>query len=951
MPSKRPGKSFLDSDSEDEAPKKKSFLDDDDEEEEEVKPKKKVSFLDDDDEEEEEEEEKPKKKKKSFLDDDDEEEEEEEKPKKKVSFLDDDDEEEDEEEGGDKHGYAAAGKSKKSSKSFLDSDDEEGDEDGEGNDIPESFLSDDSEEEGDEDEDDEDEDEDEDDDYEGGGKSWFKSGGGDDDDEDSEESRRVKSQAEKCYDELDHVYEQISQHSFEVNCQSVYNDFEALQKVFLKYDGVAGVMYPPKLYLFALIEVGNFISDTEADPESKRIAGSGLFGKLKNKYSKATSPYEAQLKQYREDIESGKEEGKPLYDPETCSTIPEGKDESEEKEGEDSEKPLTQEDIGKEMSEMSKEVGKKEFNTLQAASRLAILADKAIAPQLKLYANVMRLRLLNSHFRSMVPAPSFMPVAFWKQHVSTLDNIFELCEANSNLNVIESGEDSFEVIIQEALDTALPKEELEKREAARKKEEEENGPRKYVVAYNLYLVLETLDEELVKSLRKLDFHKFEYLSRVKDELDFVETYKSALKFYQRLNDATSESKVAAQLIQHVYFRIEEPGDKGELTKQVAGWTRIVLKQGDERMKMRSVLAQIYQHAINDRFFEARDLLLKTHLQDVISQTDISTQILFNRTMAQLGLSAFRGGMLQEARACLFDIYSSQNQREMIGQSLSRNHENTSEEEQRLVPHHMRINSDLIEVAVLVSMMLEEIPAFVANPRRKEPLQARPFWRYYHLPQNTDVNGPPQSTREHIIAAARCLQVGDWRGCFAMIEDLGVWKLMHERTSRMLQDKLKQLIKEESLRTTLFAHSAYFQSIKISDLVEMYELSEEKVRSIICRMILTNELHASIDQPTGTLVPVHQEPTKLQILSQQLVEKTNAFVESSERVLDSRTNCYGFNKTDKNAQGEQVATGGIWSRQPQQKKQQQAPQQQQGRRMQQMGKNRQGQMQRSGNRRH
>jgi len=566
---------------------------------------------------------------------------------------------------------------------------------------------------------------------------------------------------------------------------------------------------------------------------------------------------------------------------------------------------------------MSKEIGRKDFGIVEAAARLNILADKAIVPQLKLYANVLRLKLLNNHFRSVVPPPPFMPVAFWKQHVTTLEQIFRLCEENANINVVESGEDSFEVIIQEALDTALSKEELEKRKAEQNQKDDDNTPKNYVVSYNLYLVLDCLDEELVKSLRKLDSHKFEYISRVKDELDFVELYKSALKFYQRQNDMVTLAKVAAQLIQHVYFRVETPTDNGELIKGVAEWTKIVLRHGDERMKMRSVLAQIYQLALNDHFFEARDLLLKTHLQEVIFHTDISTQILFNRTMAQLGLAAFRSGMLQEARMCLFDLYNSQNQREMIGQSLSRMREITPEEEERLVPHHMRINPDLIEVAVLVSMMLEEIPASVADPRRKEPASARPFWRYYHNPQTVDVNGPPQSTREHIIAAARCLQVGDWRGCYQMIEGLGVWKLMHEQASMMLREKLKQLIKQESLRTTLFAHSAYFQSIKISDLVEVYEMPEEQVRSIICRMIITDELHASIDQPTGTLVPMHQEPTKLQVLSQQLLGKATAFMESSQRILDGRTNCYG--KTDKNTPGEQITTGGIWSRQPQQKK--------------------------------
>jgi len=310
-------------------------------------------------------------------------------------------------------------------------------------------------------------------------------------------------------------------------------------------------------------------------------------------------------------------------------------------------------------------------------------------------------------------------------------------------------------------------------------------------------------------------------------------------------------------------------------------------------------------------------------------------------------------MMQEARNYLFDIYNSQSSREVLGQSLSSLKKHTPEDEMRLVPHHMRINSDMIEVAVLVSTMLEEIPEFVANPKRKEPAFARPFWKYYRSSQVNDVSGPPQNTRDRIVAAARCLQTGDWRGCFKFIEELSVWKLIHEHTSVALREKLKLLVKEQALSTTLFAHSAYFQSIRICDLVEYYEMPEAQVHSIISRMILKNELQASIDQPSGTLIPIHQELSKLQSVSLQLAEKTVAFVDSSERILDNRTNCYGFPKSDKNSQSEQVASGGIWSRPQQQKKQQQLPQQQQQQRrmQQQSGKGRSLQMQRSGGRDH
>lgn len=887
MPSKHSKKSFIDSDSE----------------EEEAKPKKKVAFLDSD------------------------EEEEEVKPKKKAAFLDSDEEEEEEEEEvrpKNVHGYeVASAKKKKSSSSFLGSDDDEEEEEEEESDaeVPGTFLSDDDEDEDSDDyDDDEDEDEDEDEDSDSGRNGWFKSGGGDDDDDDDsdDEKRRVKTQAEKCYDELDKVYEQINQHAFEIDLPSIVIDFDALQKVFNKYEHVAGVKYPPKMYLFALIEVENFVSDTEGDPESKRIANSPAFNKLKQRLAKACAPYADALKDYRAKLESGDEEGKPLFEAEEAVAEPaeESKEAAEHKEA----KELTQEDIGKELAEMRKSVGKKEFNMLEAVARLNVFATKAETVQLQLLVRTTKLSLLNNIFRATASSRHYMAVSLWKQHVATLAEIFALCEQNANLRVAPVMEDSTDVIIQEALDTALSKEELEARRKAAGAAAAADAPKTYVVSYNLYLVLEKLDEELVKSLRHLDFHKFEYLSRVEDEIQFVELGKTALRFYQRAGDTATVVKLAAQLVQHVYFRVERPCDHGELTAQVAAWTAMVLRDGDERLKMRSVLAQIYQHALNDRFYEARDLLLSTHLIDVIATADIPTQILFNRTLAQLGLAAFRRGMLVETRSYLADICNSPNNREIIGQGANRNHEPTEEERQRFVPFHMRISSDLIELAVLVSTMLEEIPAFVANPKRKEPPHARLFWRYYHQVQNAYINGAP-TTREHIVAAARCLQAGDWRGCLAAVERLNAWKLIPAPARAGLHEKLEGLIKQEALRTMLFAHAPFFQSIKISDLVDVYEMPDDKVRSLLSRMILTGELPASIDQPTNTLVPLGQDRSALQVLSRQLAERTRTFVEGSERILDMRTGCYGLNKNDKHSQMayEQTVAGGIWSRQQQQQK--------------------------------
>ncbi|XP_037281974.2 eukaryotic translation initiation factor 3 subunit c [Rhipicephalus microplus] len=338
----------------------------------------------------------------------------------------------------------------------------------------------------------------------------------------------------------------------------------------------------------------------------------------------------------------------------------------------------------------------------------------------------------------------------------------------------------------------------------------------------------------------------------------------------------------------------QPPAKNSLEQMEQLCKFIYAKDSTDRIRTQAILCHIYHHALHDNWYQARDLMLMSHLQESIQHADVPTQIMYNRALVQLGLCAFRHGNIRDAHNALLDIQSGGRAKEMLAQGLlpQRKEERTNEQEKiekrRQMPFHKHINLELLECVYLVSAMLLEIPQMAAHELDgRKRMISKSFHYQLRNTERQPLVGPPESMREHVVAASKAMRVGRWRDCFNYIintkMNAKVWDLFHQADT--VRAMIAQKIKEESLRTFLFTYSSVYDSLSIETLAEMYELNKSVVHSIISKMIIGEELMASLDEPNLMVVLHKTEPSRIQALALQLCDKVTNLVDHNDRLLE------------------------------------------------------------------
>uniref|UniRef100_A0A674E488 Eukaryotic translation initiation factor 3 subunit C n=1 Tax=Salmo trutta TaxID=8032 RepID=A0A674E488_SALTR len=762
--------------------------------------------------------------------------------------------------------------------------------------------------------------------------------------DDEEDTKRVvRSAKDKRFEELTNLIKTIRNAMKIRDMSKCLEEFEQLCRAFLKSKTIVDKEGMPPFYIRLLSDLEDYLNQLWEDKEGKKKMNKNnakALSTLRQKIRKYNRDYETEIASYKEvrlfaidntgwsgseverhTSEKKKEDRKKRHKRKE-RVEEEAEEEAQEEDEGEWEKvkggvPLVK--VGNQMFAKGTEINttvvvKKLNEILQARGKKG--TDRAAQIELlHALANIsnenilgegilvkIKFNIIASLYDYNPNLAAFMKADMWKKCLDCIDELLDILFNNNNIFIGENiAEDSENLAITDS--------------------------QPFRVRGCILTLVERMDEEFTKIMQNTDPHSQEYVDNLKDEGHVCGIIDRLLGYLETKGSTEEVCRVYLRRIMHTYYKFDYKAHRRALGLQ--GETKseqdaeesegedsafimdrlckfIYAKDRTDRIRTCAILCHIYHHALHSRWYQARDLMLMSHLQDNIQHADPPVQILYNRTMVQLGICAFRQGMIKDAHNALLDIQSSGRAKELLGQGLlmrnmqERNAEQEKIEKRRQVPFHMHINLELLECVYLVSAMLLEIPYMAAHEfdaRRR--MISKQFHHQLRVGERQPLLGPPESMREHVVAASKSMKMGDWRTCHSFIinEKMNskVWDLFPE--TQCVREMLVRKIQEESLRTYLFTYSSVYDSISMATLKEMFELELPMVHSIISKMIINEELMASLDQPTQTVVMHRTEPTSLQNMALQLAEKLGGLVENNERVFDLKQGVYGgyFNR--------------------------------------------------------
>ncbi|RKF65761.1 Eukaryotic translation initiation factor 3 subunit C [Golovinomyces cichoracearum] len=732
-----------------------------------------------------------------------------------------------------------------------------------------------------------------------------------DDSSDDDRAKVVKSAKDKRQEELEITVRAIENGEKINDWGAISTEFDKLNRQVAKLVQTGNT---PKLYIKALSELEDFMNETIAKQKvsTRKMNATNArgFNAVKQRLKKNIKEFQKEIEAYRENkdeyMESDEEVVIPkvkkqkaiggvpvsaIDDDEGFSTVGKGGRTLQ----------FTPESILKHLRTIIESRGKKNTDRNEQIKIMEKLYEVATTPYQQIR---VLLTLISTRFDLTTGTQNSMPQEQWKSAERELTNLLKVLESNPELVVVDDAEDW---------------------------DDDEKQPiikdgEKFCIPGSIVAYVERLDDELTRSLQQIDPHTAEYIDRLSDEASLYNNIVRTM-LYAEISGTNNESplfqdnlnRIVMRRLEHIYFKpsavvkiLEENCWKSipknfdsKITPRDGNHDAINLVnilcnhlfcKSENILRARAMLCQIYFFALHDNYYKARDMMLMSHLQESINGFDVHSQILFNRTLVQVGLCAFRAGLIYDAQITLQEICGSGRQKELLAQGvmIQRYNQVSPEQErlerQRQLPFHMHINLELLECVYLTCSMLLEIPLLAqtgSSPDIKKRVISKTYRRMLEYHERQIFTGPPENTRDHVMQASKALAAGEWKKATTFIDSIKIWELMPKPDS--IKSMLLEQIQEEGLRTYLFTYAPYYDTLSVSTISTMFELPERKVVAIVSKMISHEELAAALDQVSSSIIfRKGVELSRLQSLALTLADKASSLIESNERTLETRT---------------------------------------------------------------
>ena len=421
--------------------------------------------------------------------------------------------------------------------------------------------------------------------------------------------------------------------------------------------------------------------------------------------------------------------------------------------------------------------------------------------------------------------------------------------------------------------------------------EADPGEEEVLVIGDPLMWVERLNAQLFHLLQNTDHNSYLYVERLRDDAVLFVIFGLLDEFLKSIQ-ATPDSFVRLTVLrlEHLYYKTaallkatyykEEGQDPSQIVSSLA---EFVFENDSKELYTKAVIFLVYYLAINDNWTRAQRIMLTHRVQDTIQHYSKEVQILYNRVLTQLGICAFRHGYLDIAHDILLDLISNSRLKEHLAQGFNPRSLDSEQEPvamKFILPYHLHISVELIECVYMTAAMIREVPYMASKElETKKRLISRLFHNQLKNREKQLIVGPPDSSRDYVIAAAYKMREGRWKECCNLVLNIRVWALF--KREREVKEMLEVKIKETTLETYLYGFSQAYSSISLSTLASKFELTETAVSRIVSQLIISNKLQASLDEPSRSIIIHSTQANRLQQLSMRLSEKLDALASSNQ----------------------------------------------------------------------